>query len=511
MQNPEFKKRFMNLIKMFSIIVPAVLLSMVFAKVNDNKINVTIVYFLAIILISKITDGYILSILSSAAGVMAVSYYFTYPHFVFQFTHSGYPLTFFGMLIISLVINTTIFNLKELARKAYENEKRSSRLNEINNRLFSKNTLNEIIDLALEYIGEYTGNTVIYYEESPQLGSRGFIRCLKPEHEKIIRSHHEEFIADWVFQNKSPAGIGTSFQGVSSCTYLPLISHDTIWGVMGIFRTGQEKPDQNNLSSLNLILSQVAIAIERQHLSDNQQLILVETEKEKTRANLLRAVSHDLRTPLTGMIGASETILKNKQYLKEEEQVKLLEFIYEDSNWLLHMVENLLSVTRIREGGSSVNKTAEPLEEVITEAILRIRNRFPHSAIKVKIPEEFIMVPLDATLIEQVIINLLENAIKYSGSNSPVTLLVEHNADFVTFHIIDDGKGINISKIESIFDGFSQADTSSSDSNKGLGIGLSICKTIVNAHGGNISVTNKEGGGAVFTFTLPLEGSLINE
>ncbi len=200
MQNHEYKKSLMNLIKMVSIIVTAVLLSIIFAKVNDNKINVTIVYFLAIILISKITDGCILSILSSAAGVMAVNYYFTYPHFVFQFTHSGYPLTFFGMLIISLVINMTIFNLKELARKAYENEKKSSRLNEINNRLFSKNTLNEIIDLALEYIGEYTGSTVIYYEESPQLGSRGFIRCLKPEHEKIIRSHHEEFIADWVFQ-----------------------------------------------------------------------------------------------------------------------------------------------------------------------------------------------------------------------------------------------------------------------------------------------------------------------
>lgn len=507
MQKQDYKNLFNNMAKTLLIIVLATILSFIFVTATNNNINVTIIYFLAIILISKITDGYFWGIFSSVIGVIVINYYFTHPYFAFNFTRNGYPLTFIGMLSISLVISTTIINLKEHARKAGENDKKSSRLNEINNRLFSMNDLNKIIELALEYMSEFTGSSVIYYEESPQLGTKGFIRSLKPEHERIIRSHHEEFIADWVFQNKNPAGIGTDFPGVSSCTYLPLISHDTIWGVMGIFRTGQEKPDQNNLSSLNLILTQVAIAIERQHLSDNQHLMLVETEKEKTRANLLRAVSHDLRTPLTGIIGASETILKNKEVLSEQEQTKLTEFIYEDSNWLLHMVENLLSVTRIREGNSSVDKVPEPLEEVVTEAILRIRTRFTHANILVHIPEEFIMVPMDATLIEQVIINLMENAIKYSGSNTPVTLLVENNIDHITFHIIDEGKGIAVSKIDSIFNGFSQTENSS-DSNKGLGIGLSICKTIVNAHGGNISARNQEGKGAVFTFTLPLEGSL---
>lgn len=500
-----------GLIKILLVVVTSLLLALVTAKISENEVNIAIIYFIAIILISKIADSYAFSILCSVCGSLAITYCFIYADLLRQLTRGGYTFTFFAILVLSLYINWCIHKHKILIQKAMEKEQKSNRLNEINKRLFSLNSFNEIIDLALDYISEFTGSTVIYYEKSPQLGNRGHIRCKHPQHEKIIRSRHEEFLADWVFQNKSPAGIGTSYQGVSSCTYLPLISHNTIWGVMGIFRTGGENPEQKNLSYLNLVLSQVAIAIERQHLADNQQLILIETEKEKTRANLLRSVSHDLRTPLTGIIGASETILKNRQHISKEEETRLIEFIYEDSTWLLHMVENLLSVTRIREDGSSVNKTIEPLEEVVTEAIIRIRDRYPNSSIDIQIPDEFIMIPMDATLIEQVIINLLENAIKYSGSTNPIILRVEKNEDYVIFQIIDDGKGINISRIESIFDGFSQAEASRSDTNKGLGIGLSICKTIVNAHGGNISVTNKEGGGAVFTFTLPLEGSVINE
>ncbi|QHQ60777.1 DUF4118 domain-containing protein [Anaerocolumna sedimenticola] len=508
MDKHNYRNVFKNGLKTLLIFFTAVISSFFLIKITHNSINSAVIYFMAIILITKVTDGYFWGIFSSLLGGAAVSYYLNYPYFL-QFNRYGYPLTLIGLLTISVIISTAITHLKEFAKRAEEQEAKSNRLNEINNRLFSTNDLAGIIELALEYIGEFAGSTVVYYEVSPQLGSKCYMKSLKPEHEKIIHSHHEEFIADWVFQNKSPAGIGTDFPGVSSCTYLPLLSHNTIWGVMGIFRTGQEKLKQINISSLNLIIKQVATAIERQHLSNNQQLIQIENEKEKTRANLLRAVSHDLRTPLTGMIGASETILNNKSFLSEEEQIKLIEYIYEDSNWLLHMVENLLSVTRIREGNSSVNKVPEPIEEVITEAIMRIRKRFPYANIQVDIPDDFIMVPMDATLIEQVIINLLENAIKYSGYNKPVTLLVEKDDYNITFHIMDEGKGISVSKIDSIFDGCSQTENLSSDSSKGLGIGLSICKTIVNAHGGNITAKNNDGHGAVFTFTLPLEGSLI--
>ncbi len=511
MKKPHYIKCIYDCLKTLFILAPATLISFIFVKITNNNINVAIIYILAVILISRITDGYFWGIISSLAGVISMNYYFIYPFFSFDFTRNGYPITSIGMFSISLITSTTTIHLKELVKQANERNEKNSKLNEINNKLLTMNGLKNIIELALEYVWELTGSTVVFYEKSPQTGNTGIIKSCNPIHDRLINSHHEQFMAHWVFENKKPAGIDMGFPGYSSCIYLPLLSHDNIWGVIGIYRTAQIQPDKNTISSLNLIISQVAMAIEGQHLSDNQQLIIIETEKEKMRANLLRAVSHDLRTPLTGMIGASETLLKNKKYLSEEAQNKLIEDIYEDSDWLLHMVENLLSVTRIREGNSSVNKTPEPLEEVVTEAITRIRKRYPHADIQAKIPEDFIMVPMDATLIEQVIINLMENAIKYSGNNSPVTLLITKGEEYITFHVMDEGKGIQMSRIESIFDGCSQTENHSSDSSKGLGIGLSICKTIINSHGGNISARNQNNGGAVFTFTLPLEGSLTNE
>jgi two-component system sensor histidine kinase KdpD len=231
---------------------------------------------------------------------------------------------------------------------------------------------------------------------------------------------------------------------------------------------------------------------------------MVETEKEKMRANLLRAVSHDLRTPLTGMIGASETLIKNKALLSEEEKDKLIGHVYEDSNWLLHMVENLLSVTRIREGESSVNKLPEPIEEVVSEAIMRVKKRYPKAQITVKVPDEFLMVPMDATLIEQVIMNLIENALIHSGSTLPIELIVSQNENDILFRVSDQGMGIKEDRLSTLFDGYSHMDNKSSDSTKGIGIGLSICKTIINAHGGTIWAENQEGGGAVFSFNLPM-------
>jgi two-component system, OmpR family, sensor histidine kinase KdpD len=474
------------------------------------NITVVITYILAVVLISKLTTGHLFGILASIITIFDLHYFNSFP-----LLHNGYPayepvVTLLCVTLISIITSTSTLTLRRNAKQKLEWERKKCKLNEINNKLLSMNGLANIIDLALEYVQAFTESTVIFYEKSPQLGYNGYMRIKNLNHDKIIHSHHEQFIAHWVFENKEPAGIDTDFPAESSCTYLPLLSHNNIWGVIGIFRTDEKALDNSSLSSLNIIISQVAMAIERQYLSDNQQLILLESEKEMMKANLLRAVSHDLRTPLTGMIGASETILKNKDYLCQDEQLKLVQYIYEDSNWLLHMVENLLSVTRINDGNSSVNKSPEPLEEVVTEGVMQIRKRYPKATIKIKIPEEFIMIHMDATLIEQVIINLLENAIKHSETQDPVELIVVKEEDDIVFHIMDNGIGIDLNKSESIFDGYSQTGNQSSDTTKGLGIGLSICKTIVNAHGGTIGARNQATGGAVFSFTLPLEGGKSN-
>ena len=235
---------------------------------------------------------------------------------------------------------------------------------------------------------------------------------------------------------------------------------------------------------------------------------LAEAEKEKLRANLLRAVSHDLRTPLTSMIGASSSYLENEAALPPKEKRELVSEIYEDANWLLHMVENLLSVTRITDGGASVlKKTPEAAEEVLFDAVSTSRKRYPDLQIKTVIPDEFVTAPMDPLLIKQVLLNLIENAYFHARSTKPLECTLSSTEDAIKFCIRDYGTGIASDRLSGIFDAVPSAPssaTSTVDTRKGMGIGLSICKAIVNAHNGEITARNLTEG-AEFCFTIPKE------
>lgn len=241
-------------------------------------------------------------------------------------------------------------------------------------------------------------------------------------------------------------------------------------------------------------------------LSEREKL-LMEAEKEKMRANLLRAVSHDLRTPLTGIIGNSSAYLENTSILNEKEKLHLVQHINDDSNWLLNMVENLLSVTRIHTSSMNVTTSIEAVEEVVGEALSRFKKRLPDIPVNIVVPEEYTVLPMDAMLIEQVIINLLENAALHSNCNSPIKLTVTDAGASIRFSVRDYGVGIPSDKLTAIFDGLDYDAGESSDSHKGMGIGLSICKTIITAHHGTIIAVN-HADGAEFVFTLPKEDKI---
>lgn len=243
---------------------------------------------------------------------------------------------------------------------------------------------------------------------------------------------------------------------------------------------------------------QAALLAEREEILNN-------AEKEKMRANLLRAISHDLRTPLTSIIGTADSYLSLGEEFSEEEKTGLVSQIHDDSIWLLNMVENLLSITRIKDSEETkVTKSPEVVEEVIAEALQRFKKRHPESSVAVTMPEDFIMLPMDPLLIEQVILNLLDNAAVHSSSEKCIELLIQDSASSVAFCIKDYGKGIDTELLPRIFDGTGARHTDTSDAHRGMGIGLSICKTIINAHSGTITAANHEHG-AEFTFTLPKE------
>lgn len=257
------------------------------------------------------------------------------------------------------------------------------------------------------------------------------------------------------------------------------------------------------MGAITLITSTLTshLAVQAEVLAEREKL-LAEAEKEKMRANLLRAISHDLRTPLTGIIGNSAVFLENQERLTEAEQKDILSNIYTDSNWLLNMVENLLTVTRIKGDNLSINTSEEPLEEVIAEALQKLHKRYPDTVIEVHVPEEFIMLPMDAILIEQVTINLLENAVIHAKSTKPIQLLVTDSPTAVSFTIRDYGIGLPKEMLRNLFDSTTYTPSGTSDAHRGMGIGLSICKTIITAHHGTLTGRNHKNG-AEFIFTLP--------
>ncbi len=232
----------------------------------------------------------------------------------------------------------------------------------------------------------------------------------------------------------------------------------------------------------------------------------IEGEKERMRANLLRAVSHDLRTPLTTIYGFSETLLENRETLSPEQKTKMLKGIKEDAQWLIRMVENLLSITKIDAENVQLNKMPIVLDELIDSVLVKFKKRYPGQKIEIDIPNEVVMIPMDALLIEQVIVNILENAVQHAEGMRKLSLKVFILSEQAIFEIEDDGCGIPPERIAHIFDGSYSMEAETADANKrNAGIGLSVCASIITAHGGDIKAENKKSGGALFRFSLATE------
>ena len=230
-----------------------------------------------------------------------------------------------------------------------------------------------------------------------------------------------------------------------------------------------------------------------------------EADREKMYADLLRAVSHDIRTPLTGIVGATNVLLEQDGGLTQEQRQQLLRSTNEDAQWLIRIVENLLSITRISSEEAKVKKEPEPAEEVIESAVAKTHKHYPEVDIRVHLPDELMMVPMDPLLMEQVLVNLMENAVIH-GETHHIDVTLSSEGNCAVFTVADDGRGIPQHLLPRLFDGSARSDRSS-DGKRSMGIGLSVCRTIVLAHGGRMTAENKPEGGAAFRFTLPLEGS----
>ena len=230
-----------------------------------------------------------------------------------------------------------------------------------------------------------------------------------------------------------------------------------------------------------------------------------EAEKEKMRANLLRSVSHDLRTPLTSIIGSSSAVLENYDQFSDEVKKDLIGHVRDDAQWLVRLVENMLSITRFNEGAVQIDKVPQAAEEIAAEAVGKFKKRFNTLPVRVSVPDELLMVPMDATLIEQVLINLMENAVLHAEGATEIELQIRREGDLAQFSVLDNGAGIEPAVLPKLFEEmFPHAGELRGDGRRSMGIGLSVCMSIVRAHGGTMKAKNRATGGACVSFVLPM-------
>ncbi|WP_171787073.1 DUF4118 domain-containing protein [Clostridium beijerinckii] len=488
------------------IMLITTIISLFIDYLGFNDANVIMIFILGVIIVNIKTRGYILGFICSIVSIFLFNYLFTDPRYSLEVYDKSYLATFPIMLIVTFTIGTLTNKIQREALNSSQRENRTRNLYRVSKKLLSATGTSDVVGIGIKYLSRLLERTVICYLEQENKLSTPFIyTATKGEKDKTLLNKDEEAVAYWTLLNDKESGAGTNtFYGAKGY-YMPLRSHGKILGVLGISCIdGALNPEQKYI--FETVASQIYIALDREILAETQKKSNLEIESERLRSNLLRSISHDLRSPLAGIKGAVSTIIETGDLISEKTKGELLQGVYDDTEWIIRLVENLLSMTRFDGGKMKIKKGMELVEEVVYEAVQRTSKRFKEHKIKVTVPEEVIMAPMDGSLIEQVLINLFDNAIKFTPIGSLIEVKVYENDNDIIFEVIDNGLGISEDILPHIFDRFFTNGDKISDSRRGVGLGLAICKSIVEAHGGTISAYNRDNkGGAIFRFNIPKE------
>ncbi len=490
--------------KSILIILLATLLGFVFSKLGFTEANIITVYILGVLITSVVTTSWICSLISSIVSVLVFNFFFTVPRLTFIAYDKGYPVTFAIMFIAALLTGSLAAKLKSHVKQSAQAVFRTKVLLETNQLLQKAESNGEIINVTASQIMKLLSRAVVIYSANQGNLEDPYVFCPEEDAEQKegIAADNERAAAEWVLKNNKHAGATTGTLSCAKCLYLAIRVGETVYGVVGIAIDDYPLDSFEN-SVLLSILGECALAMENKKNALEKEQAAVLAQNEQLRANLLRSISHDLRTPLTSISGNASNLISNGESFDEATKERIYTDIYDDSMWLINLVENLLAVTRIEEGKMNLRLSTELMDEVITEALRHINRKSVEHIIMVKSKEEFILAKIDARLIVQVIINIVDNAIKYTPAGSHILITTEKRQNMVVMHIADNGLGISDDAKPRIFDMFYSGINRIADSRRSLGLGLSLCKSIVNAHGGEISVQDNDPHGTIFTFTLP--------
>lgn len=492
------------------ILAIATILGLSFYSFGFTDSNIITVYILGVLLTSLFTKGYTCGIIGSLVSVMLFNFFFTEPRLTFHAYDSGYPVTFAIMLVASVITGTLASKLKSHAKLSAQAAFRTKVLLDTNQLLQKAQNDEDIINITATQIMKLLNRSVVMYSVKDGKLTKGSLYSSQSDNLEDLFTTTERNTAEWVFLNKHRAGASTNVYSKAKCVYFSIRINNNIYGVIGIRIKGKPLDAFEN-SILLSILGECALAMDNRRNAKEKEQTAVLAKNEQLRANLLRAISHDLRTPLTSISGNAGNLLSNKDKLDDDTKMQIYTDIFDDSEWLISLVENLLSVTRIEEGRMNFNKSIELVDEITEEALRHIGRKSTEHKISVIHKDELLLANVDAKLIVQVLINLIDNAIKYTPVGSEIKVITEKKNGYASISVIDNGNGIPDNIKPHVFEMFYTGDNRIADSRRSLGLGLALCKSIIGAHGGELTLTDNQPQGCIFTFTLPLGEVKIDE
>lgn len=471
----------------------------VFQSLEFHKTNVVVVYIFSILLIARFTKGYLGGIVASVISLLLFNWFFTEPYFTFKVNDMTYIITFAIMTLTAILTSALTTKAKQAAEEAKERETESNALYQMTNHLTDAEDVEAIAEITVRSVSEVLGcpSAFIGFDER---GIPESTFTQRKEDGSIIRRELDgvEELQKRMEQLHDPVDITERDYDY------PIYGKASILAVLRIPREIGESVSPSQTRMLHSIMESAALALERLRSLQAQARSREETTQERYRANLLRAISHDIRTPLSGMMGTSEILMSKTE--QSDPRYAMAMDIYTDALWLHGLVENILNLTKLQDGKLTLDKQPEAVEEVIGAALMVIEKRLPDRSVQVEMPDNVVIAPMDAKLISQVLVNLLDNAAKHTPEDAEISISVTADEENVSVTVADRGCGIAERDLPYIFQMFYTTAGKSPDAKRGVGLGLAICQSIVEAHGGKITAQNRKGGGAAFTFTLPMGG-----
>lgn len=484
-----------NLISMIIMMSVCTIISKLFIYSHMSESNIVMIYLLGILLYSFLAEGYGYSIFATVCVVLLYNFFFAEPLYTLKVDNPDYVMTFLVMFSVGFITSMLTIRVKKERQLVEERETYISSLYHIERRLLNVKSIEDLAQASAEEIAKQLKTSVLV-ELSNHEGTRQYRKIVG---EEVFNETKDRLAGLETYKLGGPCGHGTELFQEAKAYYTPILSHHGVLGIVGVALPGKRCLSKAQQVSIELIAPQIAVVLERERIYEKQQQTKIEIQSERLRADMLRSISHDFRTPLAGIMGSASTVLDNYERIEDGIKKNFLQSIYEDADWLNELVENILQTTRFDENKVQLNIGLEAAEEIVIEAVTHIKKHASAHKIVVKIPDDIIFVKVDGILIRQVLVNILNNAINYTPKGSEIRVSLTSENNHAIFEVCDEGPGITEEEATHIFERYYHKKNSEKN-RQGMGLGLALCKSIIEAHQGEITISNNKPHGTIVRF-----------